>query len=75
MRSQTETQHTQTQHTHTKTQKYYRLPNINKMRILLCSKNDKIIEDVCKFLYFIFSDRAPNFDSYDWSMLGLQNPY
>ena len=26
-------------------------------------------------IYFSFSDRAPNFDSHDWSMLGLQNPY
>ena len=38
-------------------EKYYRLPNINKMRILLCSKNDKIIEDVCKFLYAAFKTR------------------
>ena len=38
-------------------EKYYRLPNLNKLRILLCSKNDKIIGDVCRFLYAAFKTR------------------
>ena len=32
-------------------EKYYRHPNINKLRILLCSRNEKIIGDVCRFIY------------------------
>ena len=38
-------------------EKYYRFPNVNKLRILLCSKNDKIIGDVCRFLYAALKTR------------------
>ena len=38
-------------------EKYYRFPNMNKLRILLCSKNDKIIGDVCRFLYAALKKR------------------
>ena len=38
-------------------EKYYRVPNIFKLRILLCSKNEKVVEDLCRFLYVAFKRR------------------
>ena len=38
-------------------EKYYRSPNIFKLRILFCSTHVKTIEDLCRFLYIAFKIR------------------
>ena len=38
-------------------EKYYRTPNMFRLRILMCSQNEKTIADLCKFLYVAFKRR------------------
>ena len=38
-------------------EKYYRTPSAFKLRILMCSKNENVIADLCRFLYVAFNRR------------------